>query len=40
MHPAFIVNHGSGADADENIVRLVVRTLEKMDVIRRNDWNI
>src|ERR1700746_4168322 len=39
MQPALVVNHSAGSNADHHIVRLVMRSLQKMDVVGRNKGN-
>ena len=33
------MDHGCRLDADRHIVRLMMRSLEKMYVVSRNEWN-
>ena len=36
MHPLFVVHHLAGADADQDVVRVVMAALEEMHVVRRD----
>src|SRR5437773_2338420 len=36
-HPFFVLHHPAGPDANHDIVRFMMTSLEKMDVIRRDE---
>ena len=38
VHPIFIDHQMAGADADHHIVRLVVRLVEEVHIVRRDDF--